>query len=281
MSSSISTTISQTFTPTITESNPTTMPTQTATPTLSSAQSIEQSLSSLSTTLSGLNETTARTVRGTHLFTKIERILNSLTKLVEAFAKLKSPEASQNGATTPTTAQPLPSGTTTPTTPTPTPLIEEQPSDLAPQIPDDPTPFVAAEIIAPQSTSVPIEAPTEADDFMDTFFNTARGPINLGSQVSRTGEFLWKPVSEKDGRLAILLPSSMTGKVSEVCVIKPDGSRALQRGQASGVGNGNREHYRFSKPGGSFPDGSIVLIKMKDGTNRHMKISETSNRVTR
>jgi len=281
MSSSISTTISQIFTPTITESNQITTPTQTATPIQTAAQAIEQSLSSLSTTLTGLNEATAQTRRGTHLFKKIERILNSLTKLVEAFAKLKPPESSQNSATAPTTAQPLPSGTTTPTTPTLTPIIEEQPSDFAPQIPEDPAPAVATEILAPQTAPVPVEAPTETDNIMDTLFNTARGPINLGPQLGRSGEFLWKPVSEKDGRLAILLPSSMTGRVSEVCVIKPDGSRALQRGRASGVGNGNREHYRFSKAGGNFPDGSIVLIKMMDGTNRHVTISETSRRMTR
>ncbi len=104
-------------------------------------------------------------------------------------------------------------------------------------------------------------------------------PISVGSSLRGGGQFLWKPESDKDKKLAVLLPSALEGKVKEVTVVSPDGSRALAKGTYSGVGNGDREHYRFSKPGGEFPDGSQLLIKMLDGTSRHVTIKETSQRL--
>ena len=104
-------------------------------------------------------------------------------------------------------------------------------------------------------------------------------PIEQGSALDRSAGFLWKPESDKNQKLAILLPPNLAGKVAEVIVLSPDGKRTLQRGKYSGVGNGAREHYRFSKAGSEFPDGSIVVIKLKNGTTKHMVIKETSARL--
>ncbi len=106
-------------------------------------------------------------------------------------------------------------------------------------------------------------------------------PKELGRSISSSGEFLWKPKSDKDGKLAVLLPKSLAGKIQEVAIVSADKKRVLQRGKYSGVGNGDRSHYRFSKPGGEFPDGSIVWIKLKDGTSRHVVIKNTSARYTK
>lgn len=95
------------------------------------------------------------------------------------------------------------------------------------------------------------------------------------------GEFLWKPKSDKDGKLAILLPKALTGKVKEVQVMSPGGTKVLGKGTASGVGNGEREHFRFSKAGNEFPDGALVVITLKDGSQRTVTIKETSDRTTR
>ena len=104
-------------------------------------------------------------------------------------------------------------------------------------------------------------------------------PIEQGSPLGRSTGFLWKPESDKDKKLAILLPPGLSGQVAEVVILSPDGKRTLQRGRYSGVGNGGREHYRFSKAGDKFPDGSIVVLKLKDGTSKHMVIKETSARL--
>lgn len=104
---------------------------------------------------------------------------------------------------------------------------------------------------------------------------------DAGRLLGSTGQFLWKPVSEKDGKLAVLLPPNLTGKVKDVMVISPDKKTILQKGRYAGVGNGDRDHYRFLRAGGEFPDGAVVLIRLKNGESRHVVIKETSARATR
>jgi hypothetical protein len=106
-------------------------------------------------------------------------------------------------------------------------------------------------------------------------------PYDLGSLLAKTGGFLWKPTSDKNGDLVVLLPKKLTGKVQEVRVLSPDGKKTLGKGKYSGVGNGDREHFRFSKPGSAYPDGALVYIKLDDGTTRHVTIKDTSKRLER
>jgi len=131
------------------------------------------------------------------------------------------------------------------------------------------------------SDSKPVENKTDPGKTTPSAPTSDKKPIDLGKPLAKSGQFLWKPSSDKDGKLAVLLPTSLTGKVSEVVILQPDGSRARQKGSYAGVGNGDREHYRFSSAGDKFADGSIVLIKMKDGTHYNVKISETSKRFER
>lgn len=100
------------------------------------------------------------------------------------------------------------------------------------------------------------------------------------SSPTSSEQFLWKPVSDSDGKLAVLLPASLTGEVSKVVIESPAGIMIAQ-GRDGGVGNGGREHYRFNQSGGSYPDGSSVVIHMKDGSIKSVRINETSSRVQR
>lgn len=95
-----------------------------------------------------------------------------------------------------------------------------------------------------------------------------------------SGEFLWKPVSESDGKLVVLIPSALTGMVAGVSIQTKDG-KVVEEGSFKGVANGGREHFRFSKDGGSYPDGVIVVIKLNDGTEKRIVINETSDRFTK
>jgi hypothetical protein len=103
----------------------------------------------------------------------------------------------------------------------------------------------------------------------------------VGRALGASGEFLWKPVSEKDGKLAILLPKSLTGKVKDVMILSPDKKTILQKGRFSGVGNGDRSHYRFAKAGSEYPDGAVVLVRLNNGESRYIAIKETSSRFTK
>jgi hypothetical protein len=101
------------------------------------------------------------------------------------------------------------------------------------------------------------------------------------SNLGKTGEFLWKPTSEKDGKLAVLLPSRMTGKVKSVKILDPKGEKTLATGKYSGVGNGDREHFRFTKTGSQFPKGAIVEMTLSDGEKHRITIENTAQRTTR
>lgn len=89
--------------------------------------------------------------------------------------------------------------------------------------------------------------------------------------------FLFKPVSESDGKLVVLLPSRLTGLVSGVSLVGPDG-QVLESGRYRGVGNEGREHFRFNKPGGQYANGSTIQAKLVTGEIVRYLISNTSQR---
>ena len=106
---------------------------------------------------------------------------------------------------------------------------------------------------------------------------TSTGVSSSVSSSSAPDNFLWKPESESDGNLVILLPQTFTGNVEGVSVYGPDGQQ-LEEGRASGVANGGREHFRFSKPGGSYPAGTQVVVTLSDGTIQRIEIGDTARR---
>jgi len=89
--------------------------------------------------------------------------------------------------------------------------------------------------------------------------------------------FLWKPVSDSTGKLAILLPPQMTGAVKGVSVLDPQG-RVIENGRDGGVGNGGREHFRFSRVGSAYPPGSQVAIQMASGAVQKITIEKPGAR---
>lgn len=111
---------------------------------------------------------------------------------------------------------------------------------------------------------------------------TTSPPITGGEgigPVGQSGGFLWKPISESNGKLVVLLPPQYTGQVSGQYVASPDGS-PLDSGNYGGVHNGGREHYRYSKPGGSFPGGSHAVAMLKAGGSVHWTIPNTASRTS-
>lgn len=181
-------------------------------------------------------------------------LVSRAIELITTYLKMREKE-DEKPATKPPSSNP--SGA--PSTPLVEPEEEEQSADCRC-------------VCSPTSLPTPTEEPSAEVSL------TKR---KLGSSLKGSGEFLWKPISDKDGKLAVLLPKSLTDSVSEVAIVSADKKRVLQRGRFSGVGNGDRTHFRFSKPGGEFPDGSIVWIKLKNGGARHVVIKDTAARLTR
>ncbi|MCB9030271.1 MAG: hypothetical protein H6619_04405 [Deltaproteobacteria bacterium] len=115
-----------------------------------------------------------------------------------------------------------------------------------------------------------------ADPSPSAEVNASEEAISVDKSV--LNGFVWKPVSEKDGKLVVLLPSSFIGKVAEVNIINPQG-KEIAEGKYDGINNGFRPHFRFGNAGGSYPDGSILEIKMLEGGSFHYTVAETSNRI--
>lgn len=214
---------------------------------------------SISDTLIGLTASTLqRPSAQIKLITSIERLVDSVARLIEAFTSYRGdtsqqPRTPARPSTRPSVCGPI----TTPNQPWMGSIPSSAPSGSDTKI-------------CPPCCQGAAEQPPSAST-----------PSNLGSALTKGGGFLWKPVSDKNGDLVVLLPKKLTGQVHEVRVLSPDGKKTLATGKYSGIGNGNREHFRFSQPGSSYPDGSFVLIQLNDGTTRHIKIRETSKRVER
>ncbi|MFC1625297.1 hypothetical protein ACFL1O_00205 [Patescibacteria group bacterium] len=84
-----------------------------------------------------------------------------------------------------------------------------------------------------------------------------------------SGQFLWKPISESDGKLAILLPYECLSS----CTVTADGVA----GNYTKRTNGNRPTYRFSKPGCEFGE-NIKVIANCSGNESTWTIPNGCNR---
>lgn len=89
--------------------------------------------------------------------------------------------------------------------------------------------------------------------------------------------FLFKPESDSDGKLAILMPASLAGDIVKVLLKDSEGNK-IEEGRYGGNGNGGRDHYRYSKPGGDYPDNLVVEAVLKNGSSKTWTIASPSQR---
>ena len=103
---------------------------------------------------------------------------------------------------------------------------------------------------------------------------------HVSRSINAPAGFLWKPVSDSAPHgLAVLLPASWTGKIGSLEIVDPESGDVLAVGPDGGVGNGDRQHFRFKQQGAAFPDGAIVRVHLNDGSVRDIAIENTSSRV--
>lgn len=82
---------------------------------------------------------------------------------------------------------------------------------------------------------------------------------------------VYKPVSEGDGRLVVLLPSS--NAISAGAAMADRTGKIVERGRSVGRTNGNRPTFRFSRPGRGYPSPGILVV----GSSRYC-IPDTARR---
>ena len=106
-------------------------------------------------------------------------------------------------------------------------------------------------------------------------------PIRGGSGIGPNGGgggFLWKPVSESNRKLVVLLPPRYVGQVTGVFIANASG-RPIERGSYSGVHNGGRPHYRFSKAGSGYGSNIYVVADLRGGGSVHWVVPNGASRV--
>lgn len=118
------------------------------------------------------------------------------------------------------------------------------------------------------------KAEVRSVDEVSTGKSAAMG--SAGSAAGASG-FLYKPVSDNTGKLVILTPSKLAGLIQGVKLYDPAG-KLIESGRYTGNGNGGRDHFRFSKPGSSYPDGMVVEVSLSTNDKVRYVINETSNR---
>jgi hypothetical protein len=101
--------------------------------------------------------------------------------------------------------------------------------------------------------------------------------IPNGTTFDGAEGFLFKPISENDKKLVVLLPAILTGDISKVLLKDKDGNE-VESGRMTSVANGGREHFRFNKPGADYPKDLTVEVTMKDGSIKTYKIPDPSQR---
>jgi hypothetical protein len=106
----------------------------------------------------------------------------------------------------------------------------------------------------------------------------AAGETKEGNPSDGQEGFLFKPESESNGNLVVLLPAEFTGSITDLILKDAEGNE-IERGTLSGVTNGGRDTFRFTKPGGDYPENLTVEMKLDSGGTVTYSIPDPSERV--
>lgn len=91
-------------------------------------------------------------------------------------------------------------------------------------------------------------------------------------------QFLYKPISEH-GPLVVLTPQVFNNRIDQVEILDDSGNVIEQGNFAGNQHNGNRGHFRFSKPGNAYAGGQ-VRISFDDGTESMLLPIQQGERFT-
>lgn len=86
--------------------------------------------------------------------------------------------------------------------------------------------------------------------------------IAASAAFAGSPQFLWKPVSESNGKLVVLFPSQL--RIESVQSITINDQFRPSRTSQDGA-NGDRIHARFDKPGKDYGNKAIVKVTTKSG----------------
>ncbi len=107
-------------------------------------------------------------------------------------------------------------------------------------------------------------------------------PISGAQELDGEGGFLWKPESESDGNLVVLLPTELRQMIERVEIhsaLPTTEDTLLGTGRFTGDDhNGERLHYRFDEPGSAFGENIHLVAYGTDGTEISWNIANGGER---
>jgi len=102
-----------------------------------------------------------------------------------------------------------------------------------------------------------------ANDKSNNYSNNVYGTSQEGSVAGNAiNTFLWKPISEGDGNLVVILPASLAGNVELLSI---SGSFGTEVGESEEVSNGAHPTFRFDSPGASYGANITVQAVLSSG----------------
>ena len=114
--------------------------------------------------------------------------------------------------------------------------------------------------------------------------SVSAAPVNgiikpRGTVMDGAGGFLFKPVGDNDGKLAVLSPDYV-GPLVQSISLKDSNGNVIEQGRFTSFGDDGktRAKYSFRKPGGQYPKNMTVEIKYLDGTTGDYQIPDPSKR---
>lgn len=96
------------------------------------------------------------------------------------------------------------------------------------------------------------------------------------------GGFLWKPASEQDGHLLVMLPESLAGQIQSVDLYKSvpaDDSSRIASGAEKISGGDTRPTFNFDKPGADYGKDIYLVVHKIDGSDLTYLIADGSQRI--
>lgn len=132
------------------------------------------------------------------------------------------------------------------------------------------------------TASATISGPQASTNFNDGTRNDPDVALALttpqGSVVDGANGFLFKPISDNQGTLAVLVPEALAYKVAGVLLRDSNGT-VVDEGYSTGYGElGTREKFSFSKRGGDYPKNLTVELHLLDGSISRYSIPDPSQR---
>jgi len=93
-----------------------------------------------------------------------------------------------------------------------------------------------------------------------------------------SGGFVWKPKSEADHKLVVLISASLTDGNKLGLIVNENGEVVEQGRYTGSQHNGNREHYRFSRSGGGYGQNLYFVSLDRAGNRIHWPIPNGAGR---